>query len=213
MTAQVSPMRIAGIAVAVLAALGLRWSTVHLWNTGLSDQARVRQSWSARPERVERCRRLTDEELEKLPAHMRLRTECQGGFARYLLTMSVDGTVRTIDTLRPGGLQHDRPIHVFRELDIDAGARHVRLEVVRLDSTTNVEPTQGSEPSREGAQGGADTLMGGREAREADERARRASEALPPRLTFDTTVTLAPRHVVLIAFDDVRRRFVAQTEH
>ena len=48
--------RAAGVVVAVLGALALRWSTVAPWRTsaGEGEIARVRQSW-ARPERVERA--------------------------------------------------------------------------------------------------------------------------------------------------------------
>jgi hypothetical protein len=208
MSTLASPWRIAGFAVALAAGFTLRWSTVHPWRMLESEQARVRQSWSARPERVERCRRLSDDELAKLPSHMRLRTQCEGGSARYLFTLSVDERVVARDTLRGGGLRHDRPIHVFGEVAIDAGARHVHLEVVRLDSAITDEHETGREQVAERV----DTLLGGRAARETDERTRRASEALPSRLILDTTMMLPPRRVVLVAYDDIRQRLFARTE-
>lgn len=208
MSTLTSPWRLAGIAVAVAAAFGLRWSTVYPWRMADNDHARVRLSWSARPERVEQCRRLSDDELAKLPPHMRLRTQCEGGFARYLLTLSVDERVVSRDTLRGGGLRHDRPIHVFGEVDIAAGARHLHVEVTRLDSATSSD----SEPGRAQDAEKLDTLLGGRAAREADERTRRESDALPPRLVFDTTMMLQPRRVLLIGYDDQRRRLLARTE-
>ena len=208
MSVVTSPWRLAGVAVALAAGLRLRWSTVHAWRAADNDLARVRQSWSARPERVERCRRLSDEELAKRPPHMRLRTECEGGFASYLLTLSVDSRVILRDTLRGGGLRHDRPMHVFNEVDLAGGVRHLRLELTRLDSATAGEPNADDDRHAEVA----DTLLGGRGARESDERTRRASEALPPRLVLDTIIAFQPRRVVLVAYDDLRRRLVARTE-
>lgn len=192
--------------VAVVAALGLREASVVSMHSPNGEFARVRQSWSARPERVESCRRLSDEELADLPAHMRLRTRCEGGFARYRLTVSIDDSTITVDTLRGGGLRNDRPMHVFEEIRVAPGERRLRLDVTRLDSTSAPEgagPPQGAAP--------ADTLLGGRAEREADERRRREAEAIPPRLALDTLLTLAPGRVVLVVYDESTRRLRART--
>jgi hypothetical protein len=171
--------------------------------------ARVRLSWSARPERVEQCRTLSDEELSKLPEHMRLRTQCEGFSARYLLAVSVDGERLVLDTLRGGGLRHDRPIYVFTESDVTPGERRLRIEVTRIDEG---DLRAASDSSRERTTTATDTLMGGRGLREREERSRREAEAIPPRLLLDTVFSLAPRRVVLVTFDDDRRQLVARME-
>ena len=81
--------RLAGVVVAIVAAASLRWSSVLSLGTRTSREhsAQLRLSLSARPERVERCRELSDEELARLPAHMRLRTQCEGYSARYRLAI------------------------------------------------------------------------------------------------------------------------------
>jgi hypothetical protein len=97
--------------------------------------ALLRLSWSARPERVEVCRELSDAELAERPAHMRLRTECSGRHAAYLLTVQVGGTIAFIDTLVGGGLRNDRPIHLVRDVQVPAGRHPVRVSLARIDST------------------------------------------------------------------------------
>lgn len=195
----------------VLAALGLRWSSVAPWPTraAAGDVAQVRLSLSARPERVEQCRQLTDDELAKLPAHMRLRTQCEGYSASYRLAIEVNGESLVLDTLRGGGLRHDRPIHVFREYDVPPGEKRLRIDVTRLDEAG--APAV-ADTSREGSRSQADTLLGGRAEREREERTRRTAEAMPARLILDTLVTIGQARVVLVTFDNNTRRLVARME-
>ena len=157
-----------------------------------STDAMLRVAWSARPERVETCRRVSDEELAKLAAHMRRRVVCEGTTARYRLDISRDGTLVGVDTVRGGGLRHDREAYVFREIPM--APRHARVVVrfVQLDSSTTSH----------------DTDEGG-ESREADERQRRRAEAIPPVLSLDTVITLAPRTVLLVTYDALLRRLIA----
>jgi hypothetical protein len=168
----------------------------------------MRLSLSARPERIERCRQLSDEELAKLPAHMRLRTECEGFSASYALAISVDEDRLVVDTLRGGGLRKDRPIHLYREYEVQPGSRRLRIEVSRIDESTNA----GADTTGPGSGQPADTLLGGRAEREREERARRAAEAMPARLLLDTLLTVAARRVVLVTFDNTTRRLVARME-
>lgn len=203
--------RASGVVLAVLAAVALRWSSVLPSGTrtvaGLPAQLRL--SLSARPERVEHCRELSDEELAKLPAHMRLRTQCEGYSARYLLRISLGERQFTMDTLRGGGLRHDRPLHVFQEHDVGAGRQRLLVEVTRLDEgPAPAAVDTGSVPRPEAS----DTLLGGRAEREREERTRRVAEAMPSRLVLDTTMTLVPGGVVLITFDQNARRLTARME-
>ena len=202
--------RALGVVMAIVAALALRWSSALSSGTRTADRqpAQLRLSLSARPERVERCRELTDEELAKLPAHMRLRTKCEGYSARYLLRVRLDERQLALDTLRGGGLRHDRPLHVFNEHEVSPGRQRVLVEVTRIDE--GIARTE--EDSRESREAVADTLLGGRAERERDERTRRVAEAMPARLVLDTTMTLVPGGVVLITFDQNTRRLATRTE-
>ena len=201
--------RALGVVVALLAAGALRWSSAFSsgTRTAINQPSQLRLSLSARPERVERCRELSDDELAKLPAHMRLRTQCEGYSARYLLRISLGERTLTTDTLRGGGLRHDRPLHVFQEYDVAPGRQRVLIEVTRVDdapTTTSDTATSAREVS--------DTLLGVRAERERDERSRRVAEAMPPRLVLDSTLTLTKGGVVLITFDQNSRRLTMKKE-
>ena len=130
--------------------------------------------------------------------------ECEGTFARYLLTVRVDGDVLASDTIRGGGLRHDRPMHVFSEIAVRPGARRLSVELARIDSV-------GTDSATLTAAGqGTDTLLGAREGREMDERRRRAAEAIPARLMLDTTIALAEGAVVLVTWDPASRNLVSK---
>ena len=72
-----------GTAIAVIAAVILVILSHARVSARADDSAAIRVSWGARPERVETCRRLSDEELAKVAEHMRRRVECEGTTARY----------------------------------------------------------------------------------------------------------------------------------
>lgn len=129
------PWRVAGT-MGALAMLAVLRATA-AWDIAAGDDgAALRLSWSARPERIETCRRLTDEELAQRPPHMRLRLECNGSFAHYRLTVSVDSQVISETTVRGGGLRHDRPMHLFEEFRVPAGRHRFRVALVRVDSAS-----------------------------------------------------------------------------
>ncbi|MCC6928745.1 MAG: hypothetical protein IT359_07120 [Gemmatimonadaceae bacterium] len=203
-------------AASVLFLVALRAASFIPTTDARGDSAWVRLSWSARPERVEHCRRLSDEELEARPAHMRLRFECEGRFARYELRLTVDDSVAVRDVVQGDGLRHDRPMHVLREHALRPGERHLLVTLARLDSATataqdSIAGTTGvtGEQVRPGAE--SDTVLGEREGREREERARRAAESIPARLSLDTTITLGAGRVVLVTYDGARRVLVART--
>lgn len=186
--------RILGLALLAVALVAMR--EVSLWPVGrTSEQAALRLTWSARPERVERCRTLSDEELAALPTHMRMRTQCEGRFARYLLRVAIDGRAALADTLHGGGLREDRPIYYLRDLPVAPGTRTVAIVLQRIDSAG---------PTRDTASTSGD--LGDRLGREAAERRRRAAEALPAALVLDTTFAFAARQVIMVTYLNEERR-------
>jgi len=163
--------------------------------------AGLRLSWSARPERIESCRAVSHEQLEREEEHMRQRVECEGRFATYALRVEADGRLVTESLIRGAGLRHDRPMYLLRDLALSSGARHVRIVFARRerkdDDAAVAGPTVGAE---------SDTgLFAGRAEREAVERARRRRAAIPARLVLDTTITFAPDRVIVVTFDADRR--------
>jgi hypothetical protein len=138
-----------------------------------------------------------------------MRTKCEGYSARYLLTIALDDRRLTMDTLRGGGLRHDRPLHVFQEHDVTPGPQRVRVEVTRVDEGTTPAP---GDTARENRGAPSDTMLGGRAEREREERTRRVAEAMPSRLVIDTMMTLVPGGVVLVTFDQNTRRLTMRKE-
>jgi len=166
--------------------------------------ALLRLSWSARPERIEICRTLSQKELEEREEHMRQRVECDGRFATYDLRVTVDGRSVAESVVRGGGFRHDRSIYLLREVDIPSGERHLQVTFTRREKTVEDGASLATR-----APGATDTgLFAGRAAREVTERARRARAAVPARLMLDTTITLGARRVVVITYDHERRVLV-----
>jgi hypothetical protein len=151
------------------------------------DRAVVRLAWRARGERVRECRRLTADELARLPQHMRQEEVCERRILSYRLRVDVDGA-RVIDELvRAGGAREDRPLFVFRDVAVTPGTHHLQV-------TFALEGTPG---------------MGRREEEDVDatEASRRARET-PVRLELDGSVVLVARQIALVTYDDERRRLL-----
>ena len=204
-------------AVGMLAALAVTGGIVALsrapYATG-DRGARLRLSWSGRPERIERCRELTDAELAERPAHMRQRLECEGRPARYLVRVAVDRAVRSLDTVTGGGLRGDRAIHMLREYRLESGTRAIAVTVTRLDPVEEPddEPEVGSGADRpHDDDSRSPAAPPDRGYREREERRRQRQEALPPLLELDTTVSLEAGRVLLVTYDPAARRLAALT--
>jgi hypothetical protein len=165
------------------------------------DLARIRLSWSARPERIEVCRTLSQKELEEREEHMRQRVECNGTFATYALVVTVDGRRAVNTVVRGAGLRHDRSAYLLRDIDLPSGPHRVVISFTRREKTDDDAAAFAPAASAANDTG----LFAGRASREAVEHARRARAAVPARLMLDTTITLAARQVAVVTFDHERR--------
>jgi hypothetical protein len=91
----------------------------------------LRLAWRARGARVEECRRLTADELERLPPHMRQVERCEGRMLPYRLQVRVD-TARALDELlQAAGARHDRPLYVYHELPLEPGTHALVVTFTR----------------------------------------------------------------------------------
>lgn len=172
------------------------------------DTARLRLSWSARPERIEVCRRLSAEEQARRQEHMRQQVECEGGFATYTLRVEVDGRAIGETVIHGAGLRHDRPLYLLRDYPVPPGRHRVRVTLTRREKTDN-----DAAAFVEAVVPDADTgLYAGRAQREATERARRARAAVPPSLVLDTAFAFPPRQVALVTFNAERRTLELRAE-
>ena len=196
--------RAAGIVVAVAGMLTLAWASTAPLAAVRTEDALVRVSWGARPERIETCRTQTDEELAKVLPQMRQRVVCEGTTARYRLELRRDGALLASDVLRGGGLRHDRELYVFREIAVPTGRSTFTVRFTRVDMMPAEAPRAAERPDSGGTAEGV--IAPDRVRREADERRRRREEAVPPLLTLDTTLTLDAREVLLVTYDADGRR-------
>ena len=149
----------------------------------------IRLAWRARGERVRRCRRLTPDELAKLAAHMRQEEVCERAVLPYRLRVMVDGAPAIDELVRAGGAREDRPLFVFRELSLAPGVHHVTVTFERASGRDEEGDDQGEEdraPRRE---------PGESPVRET-----------PHHLALNETVTLAPRAILLVTYDDEGQR-------
>lgn len=201
------PRLAAACAATALSLILIAWASAAPVSFNDGNTARVRLSWSARPERIEVCRALSAKEQEEREEHMRQRVECDGRFATYALRVESDGRLVGEGVVHGAGLRHDRPLYLLREFDVAPGVRRVRVSFTRREKTDDDAAAFAKSTATEVDTG----IFAGRAQREATEHARRAGAALPAKLELDTTLTLAPRQVIIVTFAPERRALVLLT--
>jgi hypothetical protein len=180
--------RAAGLALAAAALAALAWASQAPMTVHETPEALLRLAWSARPERIEVCREASEEELSRLPAHMRQRVVCEGAAAHYRLTVHVEGRLVADQLVRAGGLRQDRRLFVLREMAVAAGERNVEVRFDRVE---------------------ADAPPAGSPARPPVADRRQTGDAVPSRLALAERLAFAPGTVVLVTYDPARRGLVA----
>jgi hypothetical protein len=184
--------------VTLVAALGLARLSRASWAPHADENGVLRLALTARPERIESCRRLSDAELAERPAHMRVAVECEGTTATYRLRVWRDSTLLDDGVVRGGGFRHDRPIHLLREYQVAPGRQAVRVSLERVES---VAPDTAMATADSG-------LSLDRATREAEEQQRGRQEALPSRIVLEQSLDLGARQVALVTWDPVQRSLV-----
>jgi hypothetical protein len=199
-----------GVAAAAAAALLLSLAAAAPLRLHDDAEARLRVAFSARPERIERCRTLSDSELAGVPAHMRQRVVCEGYTARYRLDVRRDDSLVATAVLRGGGLRHDRRLYVLREQSLPAGRSAIDVRLTRLDAANRPDtlPRPDASEHESGRRAHEDDPEHESQAqRDEDERRRRVADEVPATLLLRDTVTLRAREVVLVTYDQSARRF------
>jgi len=210
-------VRSAGVLVAAAALLAMAWASTAPLPVHTNGDAIVRVSLGARPERIETCRTQSNEELAKVAPQMRQRVVCEGVTARYRLEVRRDGQPLLSQVVRGGGLRHDRPLYVSRELRVPPGTASFAVHITRIDTVASESDSAAlADPDDAGTRPAADDATGqpglipGRSGREVEERRRRREEAIPPELDLELSTPLAPGEVLLISYDQRTRRLVAR---
>lgn len=181
--------------LAVGAGFGLAGLSRAPWRTPATGDALLRLTLSARPERIETCRRLSDAELAGRPAHMRQTMACEGASATYRLRIWRDDILLDDTVLRGSGFRQDRPIYLLRDYPMGPGEHRLKVEMRRVESVMADSGT--------GAAGAG--LSMSRDTREAEEQARRRLEAIPPGIGLETRVAVRAGQVVLVTWDPLAR--------
>ena len=96
------------------------------------DEAIVSVAFSHAADRVAECRRLTQEELDKLPPNMRTLNECPRARHPLRIELRSNGTLLFADTLQPSGIWSDGKANVYRRVRIKAGEHRLQ---VRMDDS------------------------------------------------------------------------------
>lgn len=208
--------RALGLAVALAATMGIVWASNVRMTPHASGDGVLRLAWSARPERMEDCRPQSEDALAKRPPHMRQALVCEGTTAAYRLEVRREGTVITEQIVRGGGLRHDRPLYVFRDILLPAGEAAISVRFVRLDSGTTADADADEHTrSRAASPGPVDVTRDtgamdpDRRRREDEERIRQRGEAVPASLSLDRRFRFLPREVILVTYDPERRELLA----
>lgn len=194
--------RLLAVGTAIVAALGIAAVSRARIPVHTSNDAVLRLAFSARPERIEHCRTLSDAELADVPQHMRQREVCEGTTASYRLEARRNDVMLESRVVRGGGMRSDRQLYVFDEFPLPSGTSVVEVRLERID----VRDMPDSLASAAELRDTQDSLA----TREQDARARRVADAVPAQLLLRETVTLEPREVLLVTFDRETRQLRLQ---
>jgi hypothetical protein len=118
---------------------------------------------------------------------------CEGTTASYLLEVRRDDELVAAETVRGGGLRHDRPLYVFRELAIAPGEVEVSVRFTRIEPVTPAETAGGPAEAEPGA-----SRTPGRE----------LLQAVPVSLSLERRLHVRPGEVTLVTYDPDSRDLV-----
>ncbi len=118
----------AGVAVAALLA-ALTWAGSEAPYRTPAAEPEFIVSFSHPGERLEAERRLSEEELERLPPHMRIETVPGGRRAEVRLRVRANGELVVEREYRPRGLRRDGPGTALEEIGLSEGTHELRVQI------------------------------------------------------------------------------------
>ncbi|MCB0351732.1 MAG: hydrogenase iron-sulfur subunit, partial [Bdellovibrionales bacterium] len=105
----------------------------HLSMKSDMQSAILRLSWRLTGQFIQTCQTRTQEELMKLPAHMRTPELCERKPVSFKLLLYVDNELIIDKIVQPGGFRHDRPIYVEHDIDLPAGLHQVKVSFLPIE--------------------------------------------------------------------------------
>ncbi len=103
------------------------------------DQAVITLAFSHAGEHREECRRLTQEELLKLPPNMRIPTDCPRERSPVKVELFLDDELTISEVARAPGLYEDQGVDIFRRVKVPVGTHDLRVQMndnVRVEGPT-----------------------------------------------------------------------------
>ena len=113
------------IAYALFAAVIGYFSTQPAYTHLAADEALIKLSFSHAGAHIQECRKLSQEELDRLPPNMRRPMECPRGRVALLVELELDGKLLYRDTLPPSGLSGDGGSTAYMTFPVTAGTHHL----------------------------------------------------------------------------------------
>jgi hypothetical protein len=135
---------------------------------------------------------------------MRQSISCDGTSATYRLEVRWNDRLIVQQTVRGGGLRHDRPLYVFRNIDLPPGDAAIHVTFQRVEPVTPTTHRNISSGERDEARH-SEAIGDDRRRREMEERTRGREEAIAPSLSLEQSLHLESRKVVLVSYDAERR--------
>ena len=89
------------------------------------QQALIKLSFSHAGQHLQECRRLTQEELNRLPPNMRRPMDCPRERVPLLVELELDGEMLYRDELPPSGLSRDGASTAYRKFSVPAGSHRL----------------------------------------------------------------------------------------
>ena len=114
--------------VAVLAAIAAfvgYFSAAPAYHQVPDGMAQIKLSFGHGGERVEDCRKLTPEEIAKLPPNERRPNTCLRERLPVTVVIELDGKPLYEDVLQPSGLSRDGPSETYRKFLVPAGPHRI----------------------------------------------------------------------------------------
>lgn len=117
----VVPRRLVSVSIAAGVTLGVAALSRVPYPPARPENAAIRLAWRAPGQRIERCRRASEEELRQMPVHMRREEICERHILPYRLEVLLDDSLVLERTIRPAGAHADRPLYVYQEIAVEPG--------------------------------------------------------------------------------------------
>jgi len=190
--------RALGVVVAAVATVGTGAASRAPWTATPAGEALLRLSWRAQSETTEECRPLTDQEKAELPVHMQVPEICESRAVPYLLRVTIDGSVLLADTVHGAGAREDRPVYVFREIELVPGLHSLDVEFSPIGHGTARDDDNAQETDHEEDE----------EIEDDEDDAAGEDEERMISLRYSETIRIGDREVVLVAHDRARGALV-----